>query len=118
MLLLNLAKIKETKLFEKCRDMCQNEEMFMPDQSAINKIATLKNIQPRKYNEQKKLHKDTVFQHFTTSFRFFPWLHTLTIKPWQIDRVHNELKIQEYDDIFEEYNKIVTNMNIVRLEQE
>lgn len=112
-LLLNLAKIKETKLFEKCREMCINEEMFMPDQSAINKLATSKCIQPRKYNEQRKLHKQTVFQHFTTSFRFFPWLHTITIKPWQVDRVRNELKIREYDDIFEEYATIIQEMKVV-----
>ena len=115
-LLLNLDKIKETKLFEKCRERCRNEEMFMPDQSAINKIATTKNIQSRKYNEQRRLHEDTVFQHFTTSFRFFPWLHTLTIKPWQIDRVHNELKINEYDDIFEEYTVMIKDMKLVKEE--
>lgn len=115
-LLLNLNKIKETKLFEKCRQICINEEMFMPDQSAINKLATAKSIQNRKYNEQRKLHEDTVFQHFTTSFRFFPWFHALSIKPWQIDRVHEELKIKEYDDIFEEYASMIQDMKLIREE--
>lgn len=115
-LLLNLEKIKETQLFKRCRKMCRNKEMFMPDQSAINKLAKLKKIEERKYNEQRKLHKDTIFQHFTTSFRFFPWLHTLTIKPWQIERVHNELKIRDYDDIFEEYNDMIQSMELVREE--
>lgn len=109
-LLLNLRKIKETKLFKNCRKMCIEKEMFMPDQSAINKLATSKKIVDRKYNEQRKLREDTIFQHFTTSFRFLPWFHTLTIKPWQIDRVHKELKIHEYDDIFEEY--IIIKQNI------
>lgn len=113
-LLLNLAKIKETKLFEKCREMCQNEEMFMPDQSAINKLATSKKIEQRKYNEQRKLHENTVFQHFTTSFRFFPWFHALTIKPWQIEEVRKVLKIKEYDDIFEEYINIIEDMKLVK----
>lgn len=93
--------------------MCIEKEMFMPDQSAINKISKFKKIVERKYNEQRKLHKDTVFQHFTTSFRFLPWFHALTIKPWQIDRVHNELKIHEYDNIFEEYTEIKQNMKLV-----
>ena len=115
-LLLNICKIKEKKLFEKCRERCRDKEMFMPDQSAINKIATSKCIQSRKFNEQRKLHKNTVFQHFTTSFRFFPWLHTLTIKPWQIDRVHEELKIEEYDDILEEYSIMIEDMKLVREE--
>lgn len=109
-LLLNLKMIRETGLFEKCRAMCCHNKMFMPDQSAINKLSMLKKIQPRKFNEQRSLHNNTVLQHFTTSFRFFPWLHTLTVKPWQIKRVHNELKLFEYDDILNEYTTLITNM--------
>lgn len=115
-LLLNLSKIKETKLFEKCRKMCENKEIFMPDQSAINKLSTAKKIEPRKYNEQRKLHEDTVFQHFTTSFRFFPWLHTLTVKPWQIEKVHNKLKIREYDDVLAEYTNIIKTIRLIEEE--
>lgn len=115
-LLLNLQKIKQTKLFERCREMCKTKKMFMPDQSAINKLSEMKKIEKRKYNEQRKLQKDTIFQHFTTSFRLFPWLHALTIKPWQIDKVHNELKITEYDDILEEYTSIIKNMKLVKEE--
>lgn len=113
-LLLNLKKIKETKLFEKCRKKCKEENMFMPDQSAINKLATAKKIVPRKYNEQRKMHEDTVLQHFTTSFRFLPWLHTITVKPWNIEQVHNKLKIFEYDDILEEYSNNINNMKLVK----
>lgn len=102
-LLLNLEKIKETRLFKRCRNLCTNKKMFMPDQSAINKLSEKKKIISRKYNEQKKLQKDTVLQHFTTSFRFFPLFHTLTVKPWQVDKVHEELNIYEYDDILQEY---------------
>ena len=109
-LLLNLEKIRQTGLFKKCRERCQDIEMFMPDQSAINKLAQKKLIAPRKYNEQRKLHKDTVFQHFTTSFRFFPWLHTVSVKPWNIEGMHNTLKLTEYDGILEEYLKIKQKM--------
>lgn len=115
-LLLNLAKIKETKLFKNCRERCSSTEMFMPDQSAINKLAKSKRLMPRKYNEQRKLRKDTVFQHFTTSFRFFPWFHTVTIKPWQIDKMHNELKLNEYDDILNEYTSIIKDIKLNREE--
>ena len=108
--MLNLKKIKETKLFENCRKMCQQKEMFMPDQSAINKLVKYRKIVPRKYNEQKKLHEDTVFQHFTTAFRAFPYPHPQTVKPWQIDRVHNILKLHEYDDILNEYLNTVEEM--------
>lgn len=104
-LLLNLDKIRETGLFERCREICKNKRMAMPDQSALNKAAKYKKILPRKYNEQKKLHSDTIFQHFSTGFKLWPVLHTVTIKPWEIEKVHKKLKIYEYDDIFEEYLK-------------
>ncbi len=105
-LLLNLGLIRETGLFARCRAMCRDRRMFMPDQSAINKLARSKKQCRRTYNEQRRLHQDTVFQHFTTSFRFFPWLHTLTVKPWQIEQVHEKLKLHEYDDIFQEYTDV------------
>ena len=109
-LLLNMAMIRQTGLFKKCRARCRDKKMFMPDQSALNQLAATKKIADRKYNEQRKLHQDTVFQHFTTSFRFFPWFHTLTVKPWQIDEVHQKLKLFEYDDILEEYTAAYAEM--------
>lgn len=102
-LLLNMDQIQKTGLFRKCRAMCQTKKMFMPDQSAINKLAASKLIVPRKYNEQRKLHSNTVLQHFTTSFRFFPWFRTVSVKPWHIDALHNTLCIYEYDTLLEEY---------------
>lgn len=109
-LLLNIKKIKETELFKKARKMCQEKKMFMPDQSALNKLCKYKKIMPRKYNEQRKLKEDTIIQHFTTSFRFFPWIKTVTIKPWQIDKMHNDLKNFEYDDILSQYVKEKENL--------
>ncbi len=105
-LLLNMKRIRESGLFERCRNLCKHKKMFMPDQSALNKLAKKKIITERKYNEQRKLHKDTVLQHFTTSFRFFPWLHMLTVKPWQTEQMHKRLGLYEYDDILARYQKI------------
>ncbi len=107
-LLLNLQEIRRTGLFEKCRKRCRDKKMFMPDQSAINKLAGAKIKADRRYNEQRKLKPDTVFQHFTTSFRFFPYIHTVSVKPWQIDKVHSTLKIYEYDRLFEQYEELRT----------
>ena len=104
-LLMNLAKIRETNLFARCRKMCIEKEIFMPDQSSLNKLAKHKKIMPRRYNDQRRLHKDTVIQHFTTTFRLFPWFHSLTVKPWDVERLHSVLKNFEYDDILEEYIK-------------
>ena len=111
-LLLNLKKIKETGLFKKSRERCRKKNMLMPDQSALNKIAISKRFWPRQYNEQRKLHDDTVIQHFTTSFRFFPVFHTFTVKPWEIEKVHRKMHIYEYDGLFEEYLKIKDEINV------
>ncbi|MCC8162153.1 MAG: hypothetical protein LIO86_03035 [Lachnospiraceae bacterium] len=107
-LLLNMREIRRTRLFRRCRGMCRTRKMFMPDQTALNRLSESKKICEGKYNEQRKLRKDTVFQHFTTSFRFFPLFHMVTVKPWQADRMHNELKLTVYDDILKEYQELIT----------
>ena len=104
-LLLNMDLIRQSGLFQKCRSRCAQKKMFMPDQSAINKLAQGKKLLPRRYNEQRKLHSDTVFHHFTTSFRFFPYIHTVTVKPWQPEKMHEILKLHEYDDLLEEFRR-------------
>ena len=86
----------------------------MPDQSAINKYAVEKKLLARRYNEQRKLHANTVLQHFTTSFRFLPWFHKVSVKPWQIEKMHRVLKLHEYDALLEEYvnvQKSIQNEN-------
>lgn len=102
-LLLNMKLIRQTGLFRRCRELCQNKVMFMPDQSALHKLAQNKKICPSKYNEQHKLRKDTVFQHFSTGFRFFPWIHTVSVKPWDIRGMHETLKLHEYDSLLKQY---------------
>ncbi len=102
-LLLNLTEIRQTGLFTSCRERCAAKRMFMPDQSALNALATGKKLAPRRYNEQRRLRADTVLQHFTTSFRLLPWLHAVSVKPWQIDRMHSVLKLHEYDELLAEY---------------
>lgn len=102
-LLLNMKKIRETGLFAACRARCAEVEMFMPDQSAINKMARYKKICPRRFNEQRQTKDDTVFRHFTTTFRFFPKFRAVTVKPWDIDRLHSVLSVFEFDEIIGEY---------------
>lgn len=78
----------------------------MPDQSAINKLSVYKKIENRKFNEQRKLQDNTVFQHFTTSFRFVPIFRKVSVKPWQIEKMHSQLKLYEYDNILNEYKEL------------
>lgn len=100
-LLMNMESIRKSGLFARCRDICRDKKMFMPDQSALNQLARKRKV-PAKYNAQGKIHPDTVFKHFTTFFRFLPYLHAVTIKPWHTEKLHKELKIFEFDDIINE----------------
>ncbi|MBQ4104767.1 MAG: glycosyltransferase family 8 protein [Clostridia bacterium] len=113
-LLLNLKMIKDTALFSKARERCRTKQMFMPDQSALNKLSVSKLKFPRRYNEQRKLRDDTLLQHFTTSFRFFPWFHSVTVKPWQIDKVHTVLRLHEYDELLSRYQEVKEQYKINR----
>lgn len=109
-LLLNLPEIRKTNLFDRIRHLLQTRTVLMPDQTALNRYAREKKIAPRRYNEQYKLQPDTVIQHFTTSFRFWPVFHTLTVKPWDVQRVHKVLKLHEYDDILTNYLNVKSNL--------
>lgn len=111
-LLLNLDLIKKTGLFKKAREMCQTKKMLLPDQSALNKLANSKLIVNSKYNSQHQLKSDTVFRHFSTTFKIFPVIKPQTIKPWDVEKMHQILKIYEFDDIIEEYQKIWKGNNL------
>lgn len=109
-LLLNLSEIRRTHLFSRIRHLMRTKRMFLPDQAALNKLATKKRIWPRQYNEQYRLHPDTVIQHFTTSFRFTPYFHLQTVKPWEVQRVHSVLHLHEYDDLLNQYLRLKNNL--------
>lgn len=102
-LLLNMAKIRQTQLFKRARLRCQKHQMLMPDQSALNKEVSACKLCPRRFNEQHVLQAETVFQHFTTQFRFLPVFHTLTVKPWEIDKMHEVLHLHAHDDLLAAY---------------
>ena len=110
-LLLDLKKIRQSGLFEKCRQMCKEKKMFMPDQSALNKLAE-KKILPRRFNEQRKDKDDTLVRHFTTTFRFSPYIHTVTVKPWDVAGLHSKLKTNEYDEVINDYLKLKENYSL------
>ena len=102
-LLLNMDKIRETKLFERARDLIRTKKMAFPDQDALNKLVENKKFISTKYNEQRKLHKKTVVHHFCKSIRFIPFFHTVNVKPWNVDKVRNVYKLHCYDDVLDEY---------------
>lgn len=104
-LYLNMPQIRETGVFKKARQMCRNKKMWFPDQTALNRCVKKKKFLSTRYNEQRMIHKNTCIRHFCKTLRLFPYFHTINIKPWQIDQMHDVFHIFMYDDILNEYTK-------------
>ena len=106
MLLMNLKKMKETKLLEKAREKIKHKKMIFADQDAIFWTTTSKKIIPRIYNEQSRFNKkDTIICHFCKRMLWFPYPRTENIKQWQVENVHKILKCHAFDNDLEEYKK-------------
>ncbi len=105
-LLLNLDEIKKTGLFVKARERVRKRKMIMPDQSAINFLATKKKRLPYKYNEQRAIKEDTVIKHFCQGMKWYgPFFKIFNYKQWDRKSVHEKLKIHDFDDIYEIYDE-------------
>lgn len=106
-MLFNLEKCRETKMFEKAVKLCMERWMMLADQAALNKSIARRKILPRKYNEQgERPRKDTVLHHFSNNFKFFPIFHVQKVKPFEVEKIHKILKITEYDDILKKYEEL------------
>ncbi len=104
MLLLNMARIRETGLLKKARDLIRTKKLLFADQSAIFKSTTRKKLLPRIYNEQSKFNKkDTVVCHFCKRLMFRPYPHTENYKQWQVEEIHKYLHCHAFDKDLEEY---------------
>lgn len=101
-MLLNMAEIRRTGLFRKTVARCARKRIFLPDQTALNRLIKRKLLLPGKYNEQKHFPEDTVIQHFTKTILWFPFFHTRNIKPWQTEQVKTVLT-NKYNDILQAY---------------
>ena len=104
MLLMNMAKIRETGLLAKARELIRTKKLLLADQSAIFKSTTRKKLLPRIYNEQSKFNKkDTVVCHFCKRLMFLPYPHTENYKQWQVEEIHKYLHCYTFDDDLDEY---------------
>ena len=107
MLLFNMKMAKETKLFEKARNLIRTRKLLFADQDAIFWSTTNKKLLPRKFNEQSKFNrKDTVVCHFCKRLLLKPFPHTENFKQWNVEEVHNILKCHAFDEDLEEYLKL------------
>jgi len=102
-MLYNLDVIKETRLFSKCRHYVLTRHRIMLDQDALNTHMKKFVLLDSKYNRQNGYSKDCVIQHFSKRLRYFPYIRSVNIKPWDVSLVHSNLKIFEFDDILNIY---------------
>ena len=110
-MLFNVSECIKTGMFEKAVSLCVKRWMMLADQAALNKSIERRKLMPRKYNEQAERPKaDTVLHHFSNNFKFWPYFRVQKVKPFEIEKVHEVLRINEYDDIFDEYNKLKDNL--------
>ena len=110
-MLFNIPECVKSGVFEKAVKLCAGRWMMLADQAALNKSISRRKLVSRKYNEQgERPRSDTVLHHFSNNFKFWPVFHVQKVKPFQIDKIHDVLKITEYDDILEEYNKLKDNL--------
>jgi len=106
-LLMNLDLIRKTKLLRKCRRLCKIRPMLMPDQSALNRYSHKKRLAPNRFNEQHGVKPNTVFHHFSANWVMWPVPHTVAVKPWEQKKVQTKLGLHDYDDIYDEANRII-----------
>ena len=106
-LLWNMKKMRETGLFVKAREELRKKKLTFADQSAIIRSTTKKKMLSQRFNDQKFLYPKTVIRHFSKRLFYLPYPHTDNIKQWQVDRVHKVFGYHCFDDIFEEYLKLI-----------
>ncbi len=113
-LLLNLARIRETKLFSRAREYVYTHKMMMPDQTALHRLCTKRVYLPRRFNEQRDLRDDTVVKHFCRGIRWVPFFHIYNYKQWERDKVHKKLKIFYFDDLYEKFDALAAKYDITK----
>ena len=103
-LLLNLKMCRKTKLLAKTRNSLAFP--FITPEVILSLKGHKKKILPRKFNDQKRIHKDTVVRHFTKKFTLFPFPHKEDIKPYHVELVHDKYKYHQFDDIYVAYSLV------------
>ena len=110
-MLFNLEECRRTDMLARARELCASKKMLLPDQGALNRAINHRKLMPRKYNEQEERPRpDTVLHHFSNNFKFWPYFRVQKVKPFEVKKIHEVLKITEYDGILKLYRKLKGNL--------
>lgn len=99
-MLFSLPALRESDLLTRARALCCRRKFPFPDQDVLNRLARHKRFLPRRFNEQFREKNDTVIRHFSKTIRFFPVFHTVNVKPWDIDGIHEQYHTVRYDALY------------------
>lgn len=102
-ILFNLAKVRETGLLVKARELIKTKKMLFADQDAIYHSTTKKLMLRQYFNDQKFLWKHTVVRHFSKRLFYLPYPHTENIKQWHVSRMYKVFGYNQFDDVIYEY---------------
>ncbi|MDD6642769.1 MAG: glycosyltransferase [Firmicutes bacterium] len=105
-LLFNMKKCRETRIFEKSREILRRKKLPFADQSALIRSTTCRKVLPHSFNDQKFLYKSTVVRHFSKRLFYLPYPHTENVKQWHVQRVHEKFGYTCFDDVLDEYIKL------------
>lgn len=106
-MLFNLEECRKTGCLERAREICMTKKMLLPDQGALNRAISRRRLVARRFNEQEERpREDTALHHFSNNFKFWPYFRVQKVKPFEIAKVHQVLKIHEYDDILDQFDKL------------
>ena len=110
-MLFNMAECRKARVFKRAVSLCAKRWMMLADQAALNKAIDKRCLVDRKYNEQEERPcASTVLHHFSNNFKFWPYFRVQKVKPFEVDKIHEILKITEYDEILGEYEKLKDNL--------
>lgn len=110
-MLFNMPECLKTGMLERAVKICGEKKMLLADQAALNLAISHRKIMPRKYNEQgERPRPDTVLHHFSNNFKFWPYFKVQKVKPFEVEKIHEILKIREYDDILGIFERLQGEM--------
>jgi lipopolysaccharide biosynthesis glycosyltransferase len=103
-LLINLKQVRQDGSFKKARWRVNHIAMFMPDQTALNIVCSKSKILlPFVYNEQLDLHEDTIIRHYCKRLYWLPIVHTINVKPWNVEHFRAHFGEKLHFDLLEEF---------------
>ena len=110
-LLINVEKINETKLFTRAREFLKTHKRHYMDPDALNFLVKNKIMLPEKFNVKDKYYDEIVVHHFCNVRKKGNWFHRT--KPWEVNIVKK--RMHAYDDILDKYLELKEKMDDIEL---